>query len=475
MKHYHRRHIWYQITISIFSSIIAALTFFAFVFGDDLPEEMDPKYLIYLGAIYIGFEILSIIYIVLKWHFTTYELTEDAVILNRGIIFKTRKNVPYDKIHAIDYKQNLIEKLFRIKKLSIDSGATMTADIAEIIIIEDSKTVETLTKAIQLKKDSNYQVENVEAESYIYKFSVLQKVADALFKSALSIVLIGLLLIGLYVLSYFFDDEHDSTRLIDIILIFAVCFVVIFGAVFLYLVIRYYKYQVKLEDKYIIISYGIFRKIQNTLALNRIKAIKIEEGFIRRLFKVCAIKLELVGFGSVSENKILNYYIPFCTKDELDDYINQLQLDFKYHDRKYRAPRKSFRYFYSLPLIIFTIIYLTFIPIIFIFNEIFWLYLGGYLLIGLLILFAAYLGYTNAGIYIDDNEVIAFNGAFNKKSTIILNRNITCIDRVDTYLRGKKEVASFNIHFYNNATKNVEIVNLLDVKIYDELINCIRY
>ena len=156
MKHYHKRHIWYQLFISLFFSLFLAFTLFAYLFGEEETIELPPIYFLYLILIYIGIEVISVVYILLKWHFTTYELTDDAIVLKKGIIYKHKKTLPFSKIHAIDYKQNIIEKLFRIKKLSIDSGATVNADIAEIIIIEDSNRVEQLIKEIQLKRDSNY-------------------------------------------------------------------------------------------------------------------------------------------------------------------------------------------------------------------------------------------------------------------------------------------------------------------------------
>ena len=279
----------------------------------------------------------------------------------------------------------------------------------------------------------------------------------------------------MFILSYLFEEEHTASRFIDISIVFLIVGLIIYVGILIYLVIRYYNYKVKLEDKYLIISYGLIKKIHNTLPLNRVKAIKIEEGFIRRLFKICSIKLEIVGFGSASQNMILNYYIPFCTKDRVNNYIDQLQLDFRYHDRVHKAPRKSWKYFYSLPLIILSSIFIAFVPIVFIIEDILFVYIGLYLFLVLFILLTAFLMYSNSGIYIDDIEVIVYGGTYNKKTTIILNENITCIEKLDTYLRAQKDIATYNIHFYNNAVKNVERASLLDRNIYEELVKSLRY
>ena len=476
MKHYHKRYIWYLCTISIFWSVIFAISFFSgFFVGADEDVVLEAIYLLYLLGIYLLIQILSIVFIILKWRYTTYELTDDAIILKKGIFFKQKKTLPYHKIHAIDYKQNIIEKIFGIKKLSIDSGATMSADLAEIIIVEDNARVEELIEEIRLKIGIQDYLKKEEANENAYVYSLKFKFIDSLIKTSVVMVFAAIGIGILFLLSYYFSEEQSLDKILTFIVFILVIIVIAFIINFITKIIRYYNYKVIIKDKELIISYGLIQKVNNTLPLNRIKAIKIEEGLIHRIFKICSIKLEVVGFGSTNDKFVSNFYIPFCFKKDVINYINRLNLKFKYNEKSEKAPRRSFRYFYSLPILIFSLIYISFLPVVLMFENILFVYIGGYLLLMIIIFVAALLSYFNAGIYIDNNEVIIFNGAFNKKSTIILNENITEIEKVDTYCRAKKHVASFHIHFFNNAVKNVETVKFLDSKIFDNLVKIIRY
>ena len=45
----------------------------------------------------------------------------------------------YDKINAVDVKQNIIGRLFDVKALSLDSGSTTKAHMPEIVIYESKE------------------------------------------------------------------------------------------------------------------------------------------------------------------------------------------------------------------------------------------------------------------------------------------------------------------------------------------------
>lgn len=490
MRHYSKRYIWYLILVSIFSSLFFTLITFFNIFGGEEEETIiiGTKEILILVLIYVGVEIISIIYTVLQWKFTTYSFEKDSIILKKGIIFKHKKIVQYSKIHAIDYKQNIIEKLFKIKKLSIDSGATKSADQAEIVIIEDDNKILELEKEIRLKMNGEFLeegkelVKENEPSEIFYHYSNKEKILFSLFQSITSLIVLFFFLITAIILVNSVPiEDNDPISLMIFFIIGFICLNILFLlGTYLYVVIRYYNYRVYLKDKYLIITHGLITKYNNTLPLNKIKAIKVEEGFIRRLFKLVTIKLELVGFGMTTEqNQTINYFIPFCRKHQINSFLEKLNLDFKFVEKGENSPRRALKYFYSLGLIIFSIIYASLLPIVFILkddlNIALLIYLCIYLFITLLSILFAFIQYKNSGIYIDDKQVIVYNGILNKKNTIILNKNIIGVEKVDTYCRSKKQLASYKIHYYNNAIKNVETAHLLDAKLNRELINKIHY
>ena len=59
------------------------------------------------------------IYNLLFYNCSGYELTDEYVSLEKGVIFKRNKIVRYDKINAVDVKQNIIGRLFNVSSNTI--------------------------------------------------------------------------------------------------------------------------------------------------------------------------------------------------------------------------------------------------------------------------------------------------------------------------------------------------------------------
>ena len=484
MQHYNKRYKYYLIIASIFSSLFIDIL----IWSSFVPEDGEVSKFVVYGFIgtYFGLLILSIIVSILTWHYTTYGLTDDGVVLKKGIIFKSTKIVPYEKIHAVDTQQNLLHLVFGLKKLSIHSGSTTKADMVEIKIIESSKITTNLEKEIRSRMSSLARVDLVEGkddngEEVIYYYSKKQKLMVSLLQTIvfiiISVPIIAMIAIPILLIP---DPELEDLSIYFILVIVVGLWFIVFISSYVFNLIRYFNYRVFMKDGYLLINHGLITKYNNTLPLNKIKAIKIEENIFERMFRLCKIKVEVVGFGlqTNNEQQVVNYFIPFCYKKEVNKYISKLRLKYEFKERSMLPPRRALKYFDSLHLYIFTLIYLPLLPIVFLIENLtiaMLVYIGVYLFVGLIIYLVNLLRYSNSGLYIDDELVIVNNGSLNKKNTIILRENVTTIDKVDTYCRKRKNIASFNIHYFNTAYKNVEKVHLIDADNIDKINNIIIY
>lgn len=517
MKHYSKKYLYYKISLSLISSFFTTIFIFAQAFlneDDDFKIQVGEDNLIfYFLGLFIVVETILIIFYILQHKYTTYELQDDLIKLKKGIIFKQEKILKYEKMHAIDTKQNIIQKLFKITCLSIDSGSTTRANIAEIVIYEDDDKIDSIKHDIQLKMKSSLsssttleineaatnvetttvfssKVESTEEElveekdNILYIYSLKDKIYFVLMTS-LTALAVGVLyfIFGSLILNLFVNDrELIDTMFFGFILLFGASLLITPVTTFLYVLFRYFGYKVVAKSDHLVISHGLLTKINHVLNYRKIKAIQVEEGLVKRIFKYAAIKLELVGFESgIDDNtgRSFNYLIPMCKRSEIKYLIERLNLDFRYVERDYKSPKVAFRYFISLPMIIFSSIYLTFLPFMLLIPEEYFSFIGLYIAIYasvmLLILIDGVFRYKNSGIYFDEEKTIIYYGSLNKKSIIILNKNITELELIDTYCRSKKEIASFKIHYFNNALKNVVIAHLLNKSIIDDLETKLRY
>lgn len=475
MYHYSKRYIWYQIVTSFLVSIFCTFA----IWVQFLPEELEILDIttfhlwMFLG-IYVIVEVVWIIYAILSWYYTTYTFDEDAIVLKKGIFFKSKKSLRYEKIHAIDYKQNIIHKLFGIKKLSIDSGATIKAEIAEIVIIEEEEKIELIEQ--QIRNHMNQYITIDKEDESFYKYATGYKFLYVIFK-ILPLFFIAIISLIVTLIFYSINPYYQITKILLILtaFLFAGSFFLCFSY-FIGVLIKYYDYQIYIKDKYLHIDFGLFTRSNNILPLEKIQAVIIAEGLIRRLFKIVEIKLELVGFGENVNNITTNYFIPLCCKKDVNQYLDKLNLGFKLETEVEKSPSRAFKYFYSLKLIIVSIIAMSLFPIAAIFKTLgIIIFFSLYVVCIIIILFISILEYINSGIYLDSKKVIIHHGSINKKLTIILNRNIIEIEKKDTYCRKRKQLASFAVHFFNSAIKNVATVKLINEDVFNRLENNIIY
>ena len=491
MKRFPKNLLFYRLFISIFS-----ILFFSIAFSIE-----NEKFI--LERFYIIFPILliiRIIYNVLSYLNYYYELNDNELIVYSGIFFKSKKYLQYSKIHAVDIKQGLIQKIFRIKALTLDSGSTSTGLKVEVAIYEKEEVIDNLEKIIKNKMNSNndnndndvnnknkpYNLNtdkkdlNLNNDIY-YKFSKKEKIKNILLIPIfLAFILIfGILII--FLLSFLIQTLSSNILKIMLFVLLGYLILSVFGSIVFGIIIslNFYNYQVILRKDGIEISYGLFTKVKNILKYNRIKAIKVEQSLLKRILKISSIKLELVGYGESADgnNSSSNYLIPICKKEKVSEYIKKLNLEYQDDDKMDESPKKAFKYYIILPYLIITIIFLIFIPgiILIPYNKIIYIYLIFYLITLLITFFIRYLAYKQSGIYYDDKKIICFTGSLIKKRIIILKNNVIGIEKKSTYFRNKSHLNTLIIHFFNNSLNNVVKINLLNDYHYDKLLEFMKY
>ena len=154
MKKFDKGYIYSSLLSDLFSSLVVVFIFLKdfFLSDESNPEDIKaaiPFFAIGFAVIYLCF----IVYRILYYKTSGYELTENEIKCNRGVLFRKRSVLDYKKVHAINKKQNLFHRIFGIAILTIDSGSTNTSHQAEITIIEKDKIVDALLNELNALKE----------------------------------------------------------------------------------------------------------------------------------------------------------------------------------------------------------------------------------------------------------------------------------------------------------------------------------
>lgn len=483
------------------SNIIVAIFIYFFVssnFADDAGNISNEFIKLSLLISLIGY-VFFVLFSILYYFRTGYELREKEIICVRGVLLKKESILEYSKIHAVNKKQGLIQRLFGISTLTIDSGSTNTSHQAEIIIIENDEVVLELMEEIKQRQSGKTESDETNPTSQkenLYKFTAKTKFIYTLLNCVGTFVVVLILSIFISIISkYIFENvdpwENGLNRLDFIIYSIGIGLVVVasvaLGAAIISF-IQYHDFKIYKTNDEIEINYGLLTKHQNTFKLNRIKGIRINQGVVKRLFGFATINLEVIGYSNTTnnngeENKTIGVLIPLCKYKEIDTYLDKILPNYKPEEKEEKAlkllPFVSYFLIFSSAILLLTLLTST-------------ITLGYYQLwtealmtgLGAIVLFLIFIGivflnqcvaYKNNGINICDKKVTIYRGGLVKEVVVILKSNIIGIEKITTHHRNKEGINSYIIHFKSNATTNTVKVCNLSIDVYEKLLNLMTY
>ena len=497
MKKFDIGYIYYHLLSDFFTSVVLIMLFADdMLFGEDVPTEFTltalPYFIIALLVVYV----LFIIYRIIFYKSSGYILKEKEILCRQGVLFRKKSVLDYSKIHAINKKQNIIHKLFKIAVLTIDSGSTNTSQTAEIKIIEKQGTVDYLLEKLHTLKSGNLNIPTEETvllseKDTLYSFTSKRKVlysvinmVSAVFFITLLLIFLGLVLaFGNYALKLqLFSNIGRFLMYSLIILLGAMLVFSIFSFVvnIIYSFIGYHNFKISKKDNDIEISFGLLERHTNTFSYDRIKAVKISQGLIQRMLGFASIKLEVIGYVSESGNDHaqLGILVPFCKYSETDKILEKILPDYV-PDKKQTNSVKYFPFisWFSLILaIVSTIIGLT----VFLNLKIFEAptFVSGIVLSIIFVLAAiifcvyavnSYFAFKNNGIAVSGDKITAYSGGFTRIITVFMRKNLIAVEHKTTPLRQKSGITTLVLHIKTNSLTNEFEVKMQSTSLINDL------
>ncbi len=507
MKKFDKGYIFYHLIIDFIVILFIAFFMLTNILteGEEpFPQEQIPYLLLYFAIIFIVAYIVKTVYSIFYYKTSGYELKELEIVCKRGVLFRKKSILEYKKINAVNKKQNIFHKLFKIAVLTLDSGSANTAYSAEILIIEKESVIDSLLNEIKLRQNNSLkpaQTEVVKGRENLYSFTAKKRVMYSVFNLIATLfVLTVISLCGLVLYSAFipiiltFPKETVIEMILTLLFIVGAMYVMAIIIVSIVSVIcsifSYFKFRVYKSDSDIEISYGLLVKNVNTFKLNRIKGIVITQGLIQRLFKFVTVKLEVIGYNVASgsangnQNTEIGVLFPLCKEGELEENIKKVLPNYIPQKKEHKS--KKYFPFISWTLCIMGIVTALILGIA-VMNLIFFkvnsqiiiaVILGVialYILISLIIMANALLEYKNNGINISGDKLTIITGGFIKKTTVIFAKNIVAVEDITTPLRKKCGIYSYDIHFRSNAGSNVAHVNNVSESLTKTLREIVKY
>jgi len=384
--------------LGILDFIISVLKLFWIFVILLLREDGLPRYLILAGIC-----LILVLWGVLNYLATTYEVADNVIIYREGIFNKKIKNINLENIQSLDTSSNILYQVFNLVSLDIN----LVADKIRIRPLKKDIALALIHKLNKVKNTKGTNINNQDIGQHEELGLIIEEkeevkilslsIKDLIFYGLLRVRFLAALglLFAFYdkikdVVKYIFDSSDivdkylekgaksaagDVKLLITITLVFIV--LVIIGSI-IFTVTKFYNFTLLRKDNNLLCKYGLLNKKSLVIDIERLQSIKIKEPLRYRFFGLVKLSVETLTktvSEDLSEQKTTIDLMPLVPKKEAQRFIEEnLSLDLEYYNslKGEKIPKRARFVMYRwsvincvfLPIIIFLFLYIVKIPVL---------------------------------------------------------------------------------------------------------------
>lgn len=440
----------------------------------------------------------SIITIVQFW-FYHYWLEEDRLVVKEGILFKSLRQVPYERIQNLNIERNLLHKFFKVGTLQVESASGVKPEaVIRVVADEQIRHIQRVIKdkghvyqknvamGAELISDElsdvvvndpkpMYQMSNKDVTTYGFISH----------RALLPIGIVGSVLSqnDFYrqkfanVVQKFVGDLHvEQWALTEWLIYGAVFLVVMLVSIWISSIalafLKLHQFKISKVDKNLHAEMGLLTKITANIPIKRIQLIKVKHSPLHRYFKKISVKMETAGGVTEQSGITMKWIAPLVSKFKGQQLIAAIQPEVSWQDIQWlnleaRAWKRVFKRMMLLVLIpmlplLYFYHWMGFVPLLFT-PLVFW-YAKAYI--------------NKAGYAVNDQIVAYRHGVFFHTLSIVKIAKIQNISYLQTPFDRRNGMArmtvdtagsnpitqDINLH-YINQTKIELLMNQLSTNV----------
>ncbi len=142
-------------------------SFWPILIGFFVGKKSSDSFITIVGYIALGFAALNLLGSVLTYFRFYFYLEDGAIVIDKGILRKTKTNIPFERIQTINFKQNILHQIFGVVSLEIDTAGAKKSELTiDALKKEDAEALRSFIlkeKAQIITSDANAE-EIVETE-----------------------------------------------------------------------------------------------------------------------------------------------------------------------------------------------------------------------------------------------------------------------------------------------------------------------
>lgn len=468
MSFYKKNH-WCKIFITFFKlmkNTWPVIIFLALKFND---------YIVEITSISI---VLILAFSVVKWFNTSILIEENFLIYREGAILKEKMVIPLRSISLIELERNIIYRIFKLRKIKIDSVYPSSKKNAEIIMVLKKRELESLYGNLSYRMRNLIHYEREINQTLVYNISAIHLILLSMLRNNI-LLGIGVLYSSIHFMSKIYKglnqelisffknviEENVISRdtilaiFLSALFLFSILLLVILIFSVLAILSKYYKFTIYRNNNYLKVEYGLITRRSYSIPMESIHAVKIEQNIINQIFKFYTIKCCVVGYGnSIKEDELI---FPLCNEKGYRDILKNLIPEFIFEGQVYRPEKKDFRRFFTIPIQVA------------LYSSIGFFLLTGEiwpLLISVpVVIIDRTLLYKNTKIGFGKDLYYVSYKSLNRRQIFIKRSSMEEIRVTSNPLQIRKKLGNFKLRFYSQKKLDWIKLKNLKLEIYDEL------
>lgn len=406
--------------------------------------------------------LLMLVHAILFYLNFYFYIDENQFILKKGYLRKKVLSIPLERIQSVNTKQNLLQKLFNVYSLEIDTAGSAGKEL-KIYSLSASYT-DHLTHFLQSHKEKANEekpesITNINEEVEILKLShtdlLRVGISQNHLRTGLIIFAFGSQIVGQ--IQDLFKEETDaySDSFQNIISNSGVLFytglviLAIAGSILatlLFTVIKYYDFKLVKHQQSYRITAGLFNKRKVLLPFSKVQQLNWETGPIKRMFGIFKISFKQAVSKQTQEKQVAD--APGCLNQHIESIRDDLfKGDLPDNSEKIYSHRRYFNLLWFqrglLPAILPTALYI-FEPISLIAGGL-WLILSG---------LYCWMMVRKSYFQFNKSQLIVGKGAINTVWQQVESFKTQSVDFRQSFFQKRRGLASLRV---NNASGQIDI------------------
>jgi putative membrane protein len=261
---------------------------------------------------------------VLSWLATTYRVSGGAFHLKRGVLQKSERSLPLERVQSVNTVQGVAQRLFGVVEVRVEAaGGGEEPEISLPALSRNNARIlrEELTRTRWASGEADEFLQEEEpAQNVLRRLSVRDLLVAGMTSGQIGIA--ASVVAGASQMVDELLPRDLAERLSEGILLIVFAFALfawvlaILGTVLAY---AGFTLSRSADGNYLHITRGLLSRYETTVPLNRIQAVKVVEGVLRQPLGLAAMRVESAGFAE--ERGISTILFPLLPREEVEEFV----------------------------------------------------------------------------------------------------------------------------------------------------------